>query len=320
MKFSIHDYAQRELHYAIVDEVDSILIDEARTPLIISGEGREARATSTSQVDRSCPKLRGRALRGRREGPPCLADRRGHRARAVEAARRKIIAARTSTIPRTSRRCTSSSSRLRAHTLYKRDSTTSSRQGRQGHHRRRVHGPQARGAALVDGLHQAVEAKERVPIQSESRTLATITFQNYFRLYRKLAGMTGTADTEAAGVPQDLQPRRRRHPDQPRHQAHRPRRPRLQDRAREVQGGRRGDQGVHEARAARAGGHDERREVRGDGEDARQEGRSRTRCSTPSSTSARPTSSRRRAARARSRSRPTWPAAAPTSSSAATPR
>ena len=71
------------------------------------------------------------------------------------------------------------------------------------------------GRRWSDGLHQAVEAKEGVKIERENQTLATITFQNYFRKYKKLSGMTGTADTEAAGVRQDLQPRRHRHPDQP---------------------------------------------------------------------------------------------------------
>ena len=77
------------------------------------------------------------------------------------------------------------------------------------------------GRRYSEGLHQAIEAKERIKIAQRNRTLATITFQNYFRMYGKLAGMTGTADTEAPGVREDLQPRRRGHPDQPARRARR---------------------------------------------------------------------------------------------------
>ncbi len=89
-------------------------------------------------------------------------------------------------------------------------------QERRGRHRRRVHRPpDERAAAGREGLHQAVEAKEGVHIQAENQTLASITFQNYFRMYGKLAGMTGTADTEAYRVPGDLRPGNRGDPAQP---------------------------------------------------------------------------------------------------------
>ena len=103
---------------------------------------------------------------------------------------------------------------LKAHALYQARRGVRG-EGRRGHHRGRVHRPPDAGPPLVDGLHQAVEAKESVKIERENQTLATITFQNYFRMYKKLAGMTGTAETEAAGVRQDLQARSRGDSDQP---------------------------------------------------------------------------------------------------------
>ena len=118
------------------------------------------------------------------------------------------------------------------------------------------------GRRWSDGLHQAVEAKEGVQIQAENQTLASITFQNYFRLYGKLAGMTGTADTEAYefqeiyGLETVVIP-----PNQPSH-ARGPARPRLQDHAREVRRGHRGHPRVLRARPAGAGGHDLDRELR----------------------------------------------------------
>jgi preprotein translocase subunit SecA len=88
------------------------------------------------------------------------------------------------------------------------------RQGRRGHHRGRVHRPPDVRPPLLEGLHQAIEAKEGVTVMRENKTLATITFQNYFRLYKKLSGMTGTALTEEEEFRSHLQPRRHRDPDQ----------------------------------------------------------------------------------------------------------
>src|SRR5215469_15499905 len=141
MKFNLEDYVQRPHHYAIVDEVDSILIDEARTPLIISGASEES--TDTYYV----------------------VDRVNQG--------------------------------LKAHALFKRDVDYVVKDG-EVVIVDEFTGRLMPGRRWSDGLHQAVEAKENVKIESENQTLATITFQNYFRMYKKLAGMTGTADTEAA--------------------------------------------------------------------------------------------------------------------------
>jgi preprotein translocase subunit SecA len=209
MKFSALEYQQRPLNYAIVDEVDSILIDEARTPLIISGQG-ERSSDKYRVINEIIPRCKQRgALHRRREGPLGHADRRGRRGRARScsaAARLKGAplrpgeprdAAHPQPVP------------ARAHALQA---------------RRQLHGPRGQEVMIIDeftgrvlagrrwsdGLHQAVEAKENVRIQEESRTMATITFQNLFRIYKKLAGMTGTADTEAAEFHSDVQARRRR--------------------------------------------------------------------------------------------------------------
>ncbi len=197
--------------------------------------------------------------------------------------------------------------------------TTWSRR-RQGPHHRRVHRPQMPGRRWSDGLHQAIEAKEGVPIEEENQTLATITFQNFFRMYDKLSGMTGTADTEAAEF----------------HSIYKldvvvipTNKPIIRDDQEDlVYKNERGSSArspttssdCHDARPAGAGRHGLGREVRGPRAHPRAAGASRTTSSTPSSTSARRRSSRRPGARARSRSRPTWPAAAPTSCSAATRR
>ena len=117
------------------------------------------------------------------------------------------------------------------------------------------------GRRWSDGLHQAVEAKEGVKVEGENQTLATITFQNYFRMYKKLAGMTGTADTEAEEFDKIYKLDVLVIPDEPADDPQRPRGRRLQDRAREVQGGHRGDRGVPRARAAGARRHDLDREV-----------------------------------------------------------
>ena len=208
MKFSIYDYVQRDLNFAIVDEVDSILIDEARTPLIISGPGSTA-SEKYEKISELVPKLRrdehfeldekarnvalteeGMEFAQQllsKEGLLKVADGGGYR----EAAQGNLYD------PANLETLHILQQSLRAHTLYHRD-------------RNYMVGPKGKiliideftgrtlpGRRWSDGLHQAVEAKERVPIQDENITLATISFQNLFRLYRKLSGMTGTADTEA---------------------------------------------------------------------------------------------------------------------------
>jgi preprotein translocase subunit SecA len=197
MKFSALDYHQRPLHYAIVDEVDSILIDEARTPLIISGQG-ERSSEKYRQVNEIIPKLhneehyavdeKGHQVTLTDEGVE-LAEKLLHKAGALKSG--NLYDPVNLETLHILNQC------LRAHTLYKRDVHYLVREGKV------LIVDEFTGRVLVgrrwsDGLHQAVEAKENVRIQEESRTLATITFQNLFRIYKKLSGMTGTADTEAS--------------------------------------------------------------------------------------------------------------------------
>jgi preprotein translocase subunit SecA len=191
MKFSALEYAQRPLHYAIVDEVDSILIDEARTPLIISGQG-ERSSDQYRIINEIIPRLRNEEH--------YAVDEKGHTVtltdEGVEVAQKLLSLKNLYTADNLEtlhilNQC------LRAHTLYKRDVNYMVREGKVliiDEFTGRV----LAGRRWSDGLHQAVEAKENVRIQEESRTMATITFQNLFRLYKKLSGMTGTADTEAA--------------------------------------------------------------------------------------------------------------------------
>ena len=150
----------------------------------------------------------------------------------------------------------------RAHALQARRELPGHRR-RQGPHHRRVHRPRAPGPPLVaTACTRRSRPRRTCAIQEETRTMATITFQNLFRLYKKLAGMTGTADTEADRVPRDLQARRRHHPDEQADHPRRPRGPRLQDRAREVHRRHQRDPRVPRARAAGPRRHDERREER----------------------------------------------------------
>ncbi|MFO0552755.1 MAG: preprotein translocase subunit SecA [Polyangiaceae bacterium] len=197
MKFSALDYMQRPLNYAIVDEVDSILIDEARTPLIISGQG-ERSSDKYKIVNEIIPKLRNEQH--------YTVDEKAHSVtltdEGVELAEKLLTAVgalkgKNLYEPVNLETLHILNQCLRAHTLYKRDVNYLVRE-------RKVMivdeftGRILAGRRWSDGLHQAIEAKENVPIQEESRTMATITFQNLFRLYKKLSGMTGTADTEAA--------------------------------------------------------------------------------------------------------------------------
>ncbi len=209
---------------------------------------------------------------------------------------------------------------LRAHSLYKRDVNYLVAEDGKVLIIDEFTGRVLAGRRWSDGLHQAVEAKENVRIQEETRTMATITFQNLFRLYKKLVRDDRHRRHRGDRVPRDLQARRRRHPDE---QADDPRGPpgrRLQDRAREVHRRHRRDPRVPREGPAGARRDDERREEQRDRERCSRRRRSRTRSSTRSTTSARRSSSRRRGARAPSRSARTWPAAGPTSSSAATRR
>jgi preprotein translocase subunit SecA len=196
MKFQIDQYVQRGHHYAIVDEVDSILIDEARTPLIISGPTNDT-VDRYFQIDRIIPLLqreidftvdeKQRAVSLTDEGVDKVEERLGvdnlydpHNMEILHHVNQA----------------------LKAHFLFKRDKDYVVQPDPESgqlkvvivdeHTGRLMH-----GRRWSDGLHQAIEAKERVKVEAESQTYATITFQNYFRMYTKLAGMTGTADTEA---------------------------------------------------------------------------------------------------------------------------
>src|SRR6186997_717003 len=212
MKFDLTHYVQRGHHFAIVDEVDSILIDEARTPLIISGPAEES-TDLYYEVDRIIPRLTpGRTTRG---------DVKAEDRKELEKTGDYIIDEKHKTVTLTETGMAKAekmlahrlqpgglydpanmpllhhiNQALRAHSLFRLDVDYMIKDG---------------GVVIVDeftgrlmpgrrwsdGLHQAVEAKEKVKIERENQTLATVTFQNYFRKYKKLAGMTGTADTEA---------------------------------------------------------------------------------------------------------------------------
>jgi preprotein translocase subunit SecA len=212
MKFELSQYVQRGHYFAIVDEVDSILIDEARTPLIISGPA-EASTDLYYEVDRIIPKLKA--------GAKTKGDTKAEEREALEATGDYIVDEKHKTVTLTESGMAAAEKylqhrlngghlydmenahikhhveqALRAHAIFKLDVDYMIKDG---------------GVVIVDeftgrlmpgrrwsdGLHQAVEAKEKVKIERENQTLATITFQNYFRKYKKLSGMTGTAETEA---------------------------------------------------------------------------------------------------------------------------
>ena len=191
MKFSALDYVQRELNFAIVDEVDSILIDEARTPLIISGQG-EPSSHKYRQINECIPRLR--------KDEHYVVDEKAHTVtltdEGVELAQ-KLMGIGNLYDPIHLESLHILNQCLRAHSLYKRDVNYLVTDDGKVLIIDEFTGRVLPGRRWSDGLHQAVEAKEGVRIQEETRTMATITFQNLFRLYKKLAGMTGTADTEA---------------------------------------------------------------------------------------------------------------------------
>ncbi len=192
MKFRVEDMVQRDLHYAIVDEVDSILIDEARTPLIISGPAEESTSFYV-RVNSVIPFLK--------KDTDFTVDEKA----------RQVLLTEDAGIPKLERLLSVDNlydpgnievlhhvnQALKAHILFHRDVDYMVKDGEV------VIVDEFTGRLMPDrrwsdGLHQAVEAKEGVKIENENQTLATITFQNYFRMFDKLAGMTGTADTEAA--------------------------------------------------------------------------------------------------------------------------
>ncbi|HUF24590.1 MAG TPA: preprotein translocase subunit SecA [Vicinamibacterales bacterium] len=214
MKFDLSQYVQRGHHFAIVDEVDSILIDEARTPLIISGPAEES-TDLYYEVDRIIPKLTpGKTVQGNvkaedREAVEASGDFvRDEKHKTVQltesgmAKAESLLAHRLAPNsgglydPANMPLLHHVNQGLRAHTLFRRDVDYMIKDGAIVIVDEFT-GRLMPGRRWSDGLHQAVEAKEKVKIERENQTLATVTFQNYFRKYAKLAGMTGTAVTEA---------------------------------------------------------------------------------------------------------------------------
>jgi preprotein translocase subunit SecA len=191
MKFTLDDYVQREFNYAIVDEVDSILIDEARTPLIISGPSEES-TDKYHKINQIIPRLK--------RDTDYSIDEKSRTVVLTEEGVAHVegyLNVQNLYEPRNIEFVHHVNQALRAHTLFKRDVDYLVKEGEViivDEFTGRV----MPGRRYSDGLHQALEAKEKVKIERENQTLASITFQNYFRMYKKLAGMTGTADTEAS--------------------------------------------------------------------------------------------------------------------------
>ena len=190
MKFRLQDYVQRELNFAIVDEVDSILIDEARTPLIISGPSDES-SELYYQVNTVIPSMIRDA--------DFTVDEKNRSVVMTDAGVEKIerkLGVKNLYDPEAIEKLHHVEQALRAHHLYRNEVDYVVKEG-EVLIVDEFTGRLMPGRRWSDGLHQAVEAKEGVKIENENQTLATISFQNYFRMYSKLAGMTGTADTEA---------------------------------------------------------------------------------------------------------------------------
>ena len=190
MKYSLDECSQREFNYAIVDEVDSILVDEARTPLIISGPAEES-TDKYYKINKLIYQLK--------KDKDFMVDEKARTAYLTEdgvAMIEKLINVENLYDPKHVDLLHHVNQALKAHHLFKRDVDYIVKDGK-------ViivdefTGRLMDGRRFSDGLHQALEAAENVKIERENQTLATVTFQNYFRMYKKLAGMTGTADTEA---------------------------------------------------------------------------------------------------------------------------
>jgi preprotein translocase subunit SecA len=190
MKFDLADCVQRGHHFGIVDEVDSILIDEARTPLIISGPAEES-TDKYYRIDKIIPKLI--------QDIDYIVEEKHKTATLTEegvSKTEKLLGLGNMYDPQHLETIHHVYQALRAHALYKRDVEYVVKNG-EVVIIDEFTGREMPGRRWSDGLHQAVEAKEGVKIERENQTLATITFQNYFRMYKKLSGMTGTAETEA---------------------------------------------------------------------------------------------------------------------------
>ena len=191
MKYALEDCVQRGHPYAIVDEVDSILIDEARTPLIISGPSEES-TDKYYKIDRLIPRLvREEDFKVDEKMRTVVLQETG-----IEKSE-KALGIDNLYDPRNMELVHHIQQALKAHTLFTRDKDYVVREG-EVIIVDEFTGRMMPGRRYSDGLHQALEAKEGVKIERENQTLATVTFQNYFRMYDKLSGMTGTAETEAA--------------------------------------------------------------------------------------------------------------------------
>ena len=259
MAWGLEECVQRGHHFAIVDEVDSILIDEARTPLIISGPAEQS-ARWYTEFAKIAPRLR----RGEDGEGDYEVDEKKKTVGILETGVEKVedwLGIDNLYDPVNTPLVSFLNNAIKAKELYKKDKDyvvvngevliVDEFTGRMLHGRR-----------YNEGMHQAIEAKEGVQIQNENQTLATITLQNYFRLYDKLAGMTGTAMTEANEFAPDLQARRGADPDQHADDPGRPGGRRLPDGGGQVRGGRRGHRGAARGRPAGAGRHHQRGEVR----------------------------------------------------------
>ena len=292
MAHSLDDLVQRGHNFAIVDEVDSILIDEARTPLIISGpaDGASNWYTEFARLAPLMEKdvhyevdLRKRTVGVHENGVEFVEDQLGID-NLYEAANSPLVSYLNNA--------------LKAKELFNRDKDYIVRDGEV------LIVDEFTGRVLVgrrynEGMHQAIEAKEHVEIKAENQTLATITLQNYFRLYDKLAGMTGTAQTEAAELHEIYKLGVVADPDQQADDPRRPVRPDLQDRGGQVHRGRRRRRRALREGPAGADRHHQRGALGVPVAAVHRSGASRTTCSTRSTTSRRPASSPRRAGAAR---------------------
>ncbi|HEV2172552.1 MAG TPA: preprotein translocase subunit SecA, partial [Nitrospira sp.] len=212
MKFDVHDCVQRPHNYAIVDEVDSILIDEARTPLIISGASEES-TDKYERVNRIISKLEKGEELDTAPGEPkqltgdYVVDEKHKSITVTDVGWEKVeglLGIGNIADPENWDLKHHVDTAVKAHALYHRDVEYVVKQKEDNPREKEIvivdefTGRMMPGRRWSDGLHQAIEAKENVKIERENQTLATITFQNYFRMYKKLAGMTGTAETEAS--------------------------------------------------------------------------------------------------------------------------
>jgi preprotein translocase subunit SecA len=211
MKFDVKDCVQRPFNFGIVDEVDSILIDEARTPLIISGASEES-TDKYDRVNRIIPKLEKGEEVPVPPGEPKIytgdfvVDEKHKNITVTDEGWEKVeklLSIGNIADPENWDLKHHVETAVKAHALYRRDVEYVVKQKEENPREKEVvivdefTGRMMPGRRWSDGLHQAIEAKENVKIERENQTLATITFQNYFRMYKKLAGMTGTAETEA---------------------------------------------------------------------------------------------------------------------------